>query len=177
MSGNSSRKKPLLAALILSVGSLAAPLAAAPPGDAPILIEADRAELDQGQRQSVYVGNVRVTQGAAVFTGDRVVLNHTAHGKPQQVEVTGNPAHFSQPADPTHPAMEAKALTMQYQSELDRLELTGEAWVRQGSDEVSGKHLIYDRRNQRILANSEEGGEGRVHITIQPHSSSESSTP
>ena len=177
MSDNFSRKQLLLAALALSLSSLVSPLAAAPPVEAPILIEADRAELDQGQRQSVYVGNVRVTQGAAVFTGDRVVLNHTASGKPQQVEVTGNPAHFSQPADPAHPAMEAKALTMRYQSELDRLELTDEAWVRQGSDEVSGKHLIYDRRNQRILANSEEGGEGRVHITIQPHSSSESTAP
>ena len=172
---NPRRCLPL--ALIFSLSSRVLPLAAAPPAQAPILIEADRAELDQGQRESVYVGNVKVTQGAAVFTGDRVVLHHDAHGKPLQIDVTGTPAHFSQPADADHPAMEAKALTMHYQADLDRLELDDAAWARQGTDEVSGKHLVYDRRNQRVTAASQEGSGERVHITIQPRSDSRPDSP
>ncbi|HET7687724.1 MAG TPA: lipopolysaccharide transport periplasmic protein LptA [Candidatus Macondimonas sp.] len=156
---------------------MASPLAAAPPVDLPIQIEADRAELDQAQRQSIFIGNVRITQGAAVFTGERVTLSHMARGVPQHIEITGSPAHFSQPADAGNPAIEAKARTMRYQSESGQLELSGEAWIRQGSDEVSGNRLVYDRRNQRILATSEEGGADRVRITIQPRSGSGPATP
>lgn len=170
--------RSILAALLLGLsGLMASPLAAAPPVDLPIQIEADRAELDQAQRQSIFVGNVRITQGAAVFTGERVTLSHMARGAPQHIEITGSPAHFSQPADASNPAMEAKAQTMRYQSESGQLELSGEAWIRQGSDEVSGNRLVYDRRNQRILATSEEGGEDRVRITIQPRSSSGPAAP
>jgi lipopolysaccharide export system protein LptA len=56
------------------------------------------------------------------------------------------------------------------------MELLGNAWVRQGTDEVTSERLVYDRRNQRILASgaSGDGGSGgRVRITIQPRSSSE----
>lgn len=171
--------RSILGAFLLGLGSfsfMAAPLAASPV-DLPVQIEADRAELDQGQRQSIFVGNVRITQGAAVFTGERVTLNHMARGAPQQIEVTGTPAHFSQPADPKYPAMEAKAITMRYQSESGELELSGEAWIRQGSDEVTGNRLVYDRRNQRILATSKEGSGDRVRITIQPRSGSGPATP
>jgi lipopolysaccharide transport protein LptA len=73
--------------------------------------------------------------------------------------------------------MEAKAQTMRYQSESGQLELSGEAWIRQGSDEVSGNRLVYDRRNQRILATSADGGEDRVRITIQPRSGSGPTAP
>jgi lipopolysaccharide transport protein LptA len=55
--------------------------------------------------------------------------------------------------------------------------LSGEAWIRQGSDEVSGNRLVYDRRNQRILATSADGGEDRVRITIQPRSGSGPTAP
>ncbi len=166
------------AAFLLGLsGLMTSPLAAAPPVDLPIQIEADRAELDQGQRQSIFVGNVRITQGAAVFTGERVTLSHMARGAPQHIEITGSPAHFSQPAGAGNPAMEAKAQTMRYQSESGQLELSGEAWIRQGTDEVSGNRLVYDRRNQRILATSEEGGADRVRITIQPRSGSGPTAP
>jgi lipopolysaccharide transport protein LptA len=108
--------RSILAAFLLGLnGLMAAPLVAAPPVALPIQIEADRAELDQGQRQSIFIGNVRITQGAAVFTGERVTLIHMAHGAPQHIEITGSPAHFSQPADAGNPAMEAKAQTMRYQ--------------------------------------------------------------
>ena len=49
----------------------------------------------------------------------------------------------------------------------------GNAWVRQGTDEVTSERLVYDRRNQRILASGDGGSSGRVRITIQPRSSSE----
>lgn len=178
MSHKANNARFILAALLLGLnGLMASPLAAAPPVDLPIQIEADRAELDQAQRQSIFIGNVRITQGAAVFTGERVTLSHMARGAPQHIEITGSPAHFSQPADAGNPAIEAKARTMRYQSESGQLELSGEAWIRQGSDEVSGNRLVYDRRNQRILATSEEGGADRVRITIQPRSGSGPATP
>lgn len=154
-----------------------APSANAAPAAAPILIEADRAELDQSQRQSTYIGNVRITQGRTVFTGERVTVLHDPDGVPRRVEVVGTPARFSQPAEAKTPAIDARAQRMRYDAGSGQLELNGSAWIRQNRDEVSGERLIYDRVNQRILATGEAGGTDRVRITIQPHSSRGDATP
>lgn len=172
MFGDTVTVRAFLGICLWSLCSFMASSLAAPSLDLPIQIEADRAELDQEQRQSVFVGNVRITQGAALFTGERVTLIHMASGTPQEIEIIGRPAYFNQPEDAQYSAIEAKAATMRYRAESGQLELSGEAWIRQGSDEVTGNRLIYDRRNQRILATGGEDGADRVRIMIQPRSGS-----
>jgi lipopolysaccharide export system protein LptA len=145
--------------------------AAAP--EAPIQIEADRAELDQNQLLSTYIGKVRIIQGPTEFRGEKVTVTHAKDGLPRQIEVVGDPARFSQPASGDAPAMEAKANRMRYDASSGQMELLGNAWVRQGTDEVTSERLVYDRRNQRILASGESAGGERVRMTIQPRASDE----
>ena len=170
---DANRVRPLFAAVLL----WNATLANAAPAAAPILIEADRAELDQNQLQSTYTGNVRITQGTTVFTGERVTVLHDPDGVPRRVDIAGTPARFSQPAEAKTPAIDARAERMRYDAESGQLELNGSAWIRQNRDEVSGERLIYDRVNQRILATGEAGGTDRVRITIQPRTSQDDATP
>lgn len=164
-------------AIALAVSSWSGCARAATPGG-PIQIEADRAEIDQNQLLSTYTGKVRIIQGPTEFSGEKVMVTHEKDGLPRQIEVTGDPARFSQPATGDAPAMEAKASRMRYDAASGQMELLGSAWVRQGTDEVTSERLVYDRRNQRILASGDggsgDGGSGgRVRITIQPRSSSE----
>ena len=100
-------------------------------------------------------------------------MTHAKDGLPRQIEVTGDPARFSQPASGDAPAMEAKANRMRYDASSGQMELLGNAWVRQGTDEVASERLMYDRRNQRILASGESASGDRVRITIQPRASDE----
>lgn len=158
--------------VVLAVSSWSGLIRAAPP-EGPIQIEADRAELDQNQLQSTYLGKVRIIQGSTEFRGDTVTVTHAKDGQPRQIEVVGDPAHFNQPATADAPAMEARAKRMRYDAPSGQLELLGGAWVRQGTDEVSSEHLVYDRRSQRILAGGESARGDRVRITIQPRSSGE----
>ena len=57
----------------------------------PIVIEADRANLDQLKGVTVYEGNVILTQGTARITGNRLVVTED-NAKQQIANVYGNPA-------------------------------------------------------------------------------------
>jgi hypothetical protein len=43
--------------------------------DKPINIEADRVEVDDVKQESVFIGNVQITQGTLIIRGDRVVVS------------------------------------------------------------------------------------------------------
>ncbi|MFN9155273.1 MAG: LptA/OstA family protein, partial [bacterium] len=41
--------------------------------DKPINIEADRVQVDDAKQESVFTGNVQITQGTLIIRGDRVI--------------------------------------------------------------------------------------------------------
>ena len=45
---------------------------------------------------------------------------------------------------------------------------TGDAWLSDGRNEISGEELVYNLRDQRVLAEAQPGSSGRVRITIHP---------
>ena len=48
------------------------------------------------------------------------------------------------------------------------LRLMDDAWLSDGSNEINGNTLVYNVREQRVLANPGEQGSGRITITINP---------
>jgi len=46
--------------------------------------------------------------------------------------------------------------------------LRRDAYLTDGRNDISGETLVYSIRDQRVLANAEEQGDERVHITINP---------
>jgi lipopolysaccharide export system protein LptA len=132
----------------------------------PMSIEADRVELNDGQGISVYRGNVKVTQGTLVLTGETM----TVHNKGDQVEkviMEGNPATYQQRPDNKDKDVRAKALRMEYYTNPEHIILLKEAEVEQEGDRLRSERIEYDVVKDKVNAGTDQPNE-RVHITIQP---------
>ena len=46
------------------------------------------------------------------------------------------------------------------------------AWLSDGCNEMSGRQLVYDIKEQRVVPSTTSTGGGRVRIVIQPNSQS-----
>lgn len=141
----------------------------------PINIKADRVHIEEKTGISDYDGNVEMTQGSIVVTGDHVRVYQVA-GRVQKVVASGAPAHFRQ--RPDHGAeVIADAEHMEYLTENERLILTGNAHVVQGGNSFAGHLIEYDTRQSVVNASKGEQGEGRVRATIVPGGSPQQKQP
>ncbi len=141
----------------------------------PMLIEADRAELDDARGISIYRGNVKVTQGTLVLTGDIM----TVYNKGDDVEkviMEGKPATYRQRPDNKDKDVRAKALHMEYFTNPEKIILTKQAEVVQEGDVLSSERIEYDVPTDKVNAGTDQPDE-RVRITIQPKPGKEKKTP
>ncbi len=141
----------------------------------PMLIEADRAELDDARGISIYRGNVKVTQGTLVLTGDIM----TVYNKGDDVEkviMEGKPATYRQRPDNKDKDVRAKALHMEYFTNPEKIILTKQAEVVQEGDVLSSERIEYDVPTDKVNAGTDQPDE-RVRITIQPRPGKEKKMP
>jgi lipopolysaccharide export system protein LptA len=132
----------------------------------PMSIEADRVELNDGKGVSVYRGNVKVTQGTLVLTGQTM----TVYNKGDHVEkviMQGNPATYTQLPDNKKQNVRAKALRMEYYTNPERIILLKNAQVEQEGDILKSERIEYDVARDKVNAGTDQPNE-RVHITLQP---------
>lgn len=132
----------------------------------PMSIEADRVELNDAEGVSVYHGNVKVTQGTLVLTGDTM----TVYNKGDNVEkviMEGSPATYKQRPDKKDQDVRAKALRMEYFTSPEYIVLQKEAEVEQEGDVLRSERIEYDVARDKVNAGTNQPNE-RVRITIQP---------
>ncbi|MFQ5642133.1 MAG: lipopolysaccharide transport periplasmic protein LptA [Thiogranum sp.] len=141
----------------------------------PMLIEADRAELDDTKGISIYRGNVRVTQGTLVLTG-AVMTVHNKGNDVEKVIMEGKPATYRQRPDNKDEDVRAKALHMEYFTSPEKIILTGQAEVDQSGDVLRSERIEYDVPTDKVNAGTDQPNE-RVRITIQPRSGKKKKTP
>ena len=158
-----NHRLPALLGLMLV---LMAPRAAALESDTrqPMLIEADKVEVDEGKGTSLYLGHVQVDQGSMRLLADQVTVHHRADRRPRYVIARGQPSFFKQLLDGDEGEMQAYANRMDYDVERDLLILTDKALVIQGQDRIASDRIVYDRAQSRVQA----GGDSRVRIIITP---------
>lgn len=166
---------PALAACALALALAAVRPAMALESDTrqPMLIEADRVEVDEGQSTSLYLGNVQVDQGTMRLLADRVTVHHRADRRPRYIIARGQPAFFKQQLDGEDGEMQAYANRMDYDAERDELILTEQALVIQGQDRIASDRIVYDRAHARVRAGAGE----RVKITITPDDANKKGRP
>lgn len=124
----------------------------------PIDIVADSGSYDQQAGIAIYEGNVVISQGVATIHSDRLeiilvdnqVAKMIAIGKPATIDYQGE----------TQPIY-GEGNTLTYLVTEKTLELTDNALVRQGEDEIVGSKLTYQLDKEKIT------GE-RVKLTLQP---------
>ena len=134
--------------------------------------------LDENKGISEYKGNVLFKQNTLRISADTISLYYKDN-KLVKALITGSPADVEQ-----HPDNEAKvhsqAEKMEYYVDENRLVLTGNAFVTQGSRHFSGKHIVYDTRQGTLTADSKSDSKEtlnstkstqpneRVHVIIGP---------
>ena len=100
--------------------------------DQPMLIEADSAELDDKKGISIYKGNVKVTQGTLVLTGE-IMTVHNNGDDISKVIVEGSPATYRQRPDGKDNDINAQALA-------DGIfQITGKSYSEQGGTGGTGR--------------------------------------
>ena len=165
---------PPAALMLAGMLSLAAPDALALKDDdkQPMLIEADKVELDEAKSLSVYIGNVQVDQGSMRHLADRVTVHHKPDRRIKTVVAEGAPAKFKQLLDGDQGEVHAFSRQMDFDADKNELVLTGEALLIQGDDRIASDRIVYDRARSRMQA----GGTGRVKITLTPEGDKDAKT-
>jgi len=172
----------ILEALLLAAacGASGAAMALATDKDQPIEIEADYAELRKNERQTIYKGNVIVTQGSIRMWGDVLTVHYDENDELKDAILEGKPAHFKQRPDGKDEDFEGEALRMEYHAQDERLHLINDAKLVQGKSSFTGPLIVYDTRNSILTGQGRpktttEGAEGeekpaggRVRMIIPP---------
>lgn len=111
-------------------------------------------------------GDVKITQGTMVLTGDKAEIHLDGDQQISQVVVTGRPAHIQQ-LDDAGNLMTGDAATLDYDNIHGIAVLTGTASVtQQNRGEFHGDKLTYNTQTSQITGDA--GGDGLVHGVILP---------
>ncbi len=190
------RRPAALALAVLLACALTAQPEAAGRRDLPIMVEADSTDFDYRNNVLVF-RNVRITQGdarveAAKATATGLEFENsrwrfegrfrmTAEGATLEsdtatvrfvnneiegAEVVGSPARFRQQRGGQ--LAEGRAGRIDYDLASQQVRLSGDAWLSDGRNDISGSRLVYGMREQRVLAEAAEQGGQPVRITINP---------
>ena len=141
----------------------------------PMLIEADRVELDDATGISIYRGRVKVAQGTLLLSGETMTV-HNKGNAIEKVIMEGTPATYQQRPDNKDQDVHAKALRMEYYTNPEHIILLKQAEVEQQGDVLRSERIEYDMAKDQVRAGTDQGDE-RVHITIQPKNKKEPQEP
>lgn len=141
----------------------------------PLNIEADRMLVDDSRKESVFEGNVLVTQGTLQLRGDRILVRQDAEGFSHGT-AWGRPATFRQKRDGVDEYIDGFAERLEYDGRKDLLQMFGAARLTKGGDEVRGDYISYNATTEFFQVNAAPGGTaaapgqggGRVRAVIQP---------
>ena len=139
----------------------------------PVYVEADSVEIDEKLGVGVYKGAVRFVQGSIELFADEVTI-HREQKEISKVIAKGDQASVRQQLGGAKGEMKAQANRIEYVANQDRIYLYGDARLVQGGDEFKGDYIEYGLQQESVVARSEDNGEERVKIVIQPRESDQS---
>jgi lipopolysaccharide export system protein LptA len=129
-----------------------------------IVINADHMHLNIETGYSVYTGNVKISQGQLVLTGDKVTLQQNKDNEIEQLTVEGKPAHYNHVTEKGEPIY-AESENMVYQASQNKLIMTVNARLEQPDQQLSSQKIVYDTLKKIIIA----GGDEKVREEKQTH--------
>lgn len=136
----------------------------------PIEIEADSAVHHEKNGLTAYNGNVVMKQGSLLVEADNITVSSTLDKSSTHLIATGKPAKFQQQPELDKPGIVAEANSINYQVELSKIELIGNAHLQQGDSKITSDQIIYMVDDQIFRAeaskNDEHAKPQRVQIII-----------
>lgn len=141
-----------------------------------INISADSMKMNLDTGTSIYIGNVKVTQGELILTGDTVTIEQEKD-LVERIIVVGQPAsyiHVTETNEPIH----ATSKKMVYMASKNLLVLTDDAKLTQPEHTVKSQKIIYDTNLRTVVAGAKSPAtkkdqtglpnRERVNITLTP---------
>ena len=138
-----------------------------------IYVDADHMQANIETGISVYTGNVMVTQGKLVLSGDKIVVVQQ-NNEVERITVTGKPAHYNHVTDRGE-VIEADSENMVYDVSKNTLVLTINAELKHPEHYISSQKIIYNTLTKVAVAGAKDAARGkddsnRVKITLSPKS-------
>jgi len=137
-----------------------------------LFIDADYMQLDINTGKSVYRGNVKISHGELMLTGDKVTLEQSKD-KVERITVIGKPVHYNHVTE-NGENIQAESERMVYIASQHKLIMTINAKLLQPDHQVSSQIITYDTKNKIVIAGdkssggSKTGEKQRVNITLTP---------
>src|SRR3954452_727958 len=103
----------------------------------PVNVEADKLTIDDAKKESVFEGNVTLTQGTLMLKADRIVVKQDAQGFNYGFAY-GKPAYFRQKREGFDEYIEGFSERLEYDGRKDKMQMFTNAEIRKGTDEVKG---------------------------------------
>ncbi|MBL4711213.1 MAG: lipopolysaccharide transport periplasmic protein LptA [Gammaproteobacteria bacterium] len=136
-----------------------------------IFISADHMQMNINSGNSVYTGNVKVSQGELKLSGDKVILKNYKD-ELEQLIITGKPARYNH-VSANGENVKAESEHIVYAASKNKLILTTNAKLVQPDHKLSSQKIIYDTLNKTIIAGDENAKKTqRVNIILTPKKSS-----
>ena len=135
--------------------------------DQDLVVDADRAELDNANHVAIYRGAVVVTQGSLHMTGETLTIHFDEQGEATLAVMLGEPATYEQLPDGATVPDRASARRMEYRVQDNRIILIDRAWVQQDNMRFSGQRIVYNTQSNRAFMEGESEEEGRVQTVIR----------
>jgi len=135
-----------------------------------LTIRADRArstELDFNNAEWIFTGRVIISGDNSRLESSTATLRFVNHDL-RNARIEGRPAAFEQARPDLPEPVRGRANVMEYDLAGQLIKMSGNAWLKEGKNEILGEVIAYNIREQRVLATSNESGSQRVQITITP---------
>ena len=139
--------------------------------DQPIVIEAERLEVDQNTGTVIYTGTVEAEQGTMRVSADQMTIE-VENEEVVRITARGQPARYQQLLEADKGLVKGNAQTIVYHTRDEMVDLEGDAFLEQGGNEIAGELIHYDIVAGRVQA--EAGDEEPVRVIVQPAARSES---
>ena len=132
----------------------------------PLEVNANSTDGTLGDGVTTLRGDVDIRQGTLHITADLAEVVK-AEGKVQKVTFRGKPASLQQEIE-EQGLVQATANDIEYQVATGMVTLSGNADVKHPQYQISGDVLTYDLNIQHFEGNGDDGGNGRIHIRLDP---------
>ncbi|MGH8150018.1 MAG: lipopolysaccharide transport periplasmic protein LptA [Steroidobacteraceae bacterium] len=123
------------------------------------------AHLDFKSSQWTFEGNVVMTlEPRGTLRSDQAVVQ-IRDDRVAQATATGHPAQFEQQRADSRAPLQGHADRIVFDARQDTVSLSGDAWLSNGRNEITGPVLVYSLRDETLTAVS-PGRRLGVHITV-----------
>lgn len=136
----------------------------------PIFLESDSAKWDEDSQKSTYRGNVVVTQGSMLLTGDLLIVT-SKNNEINNMVITGKKSTYKQKTR-SGKIINGEAYKIRYFVDTSKIIFLNQAVLTQSNNVVRSNKIIYKVDSENITAGDKKGN-SRVKMTLEPKSENE----